>query len=238
MARSNNGRLRASTMNQSPWNERPTREGSSANGTHSSLSSEWSRPGCCCLIHTSSYAPRLCSGQCITTAIFRQGLAIRLLPPAVGGQETFMGSSTEATLFASPDVVAEPAGDGCLLLRSAEPLGEHPLTVIHSLRAWASRAPGHPLVAERATNGSWRTSTYGEAVAAAESIGQALVDMGMGPDRPLLILSGNGVDHLLMTLAAMTAGIPVAPVSAAYSLQSRDHARIRAVTELIKPGAV
>jgi len=149
-----------------------------------------------------------------------------------------MGSSASATLFASPDVVSEPIGDGCLVLRSAEPLGEHPVTVIHSLRAWASRAPGHPLVAERATNGSWRTSTYGEAVAAAESIGQALVDMGMGPDRPLLILSGNGVDHLLMTLAAMTAGIPVAPVSVAYSLQSRDHARIRAVTELIKPGAV
>jgi feruloyl-CoA synthase len=39
-------------------------------------------------------------------------------------------------------------------------------------------------------------------------------------------------------LGAMTAGIPVAPVSVAYSLQSRDHARVRAVTELIGPGAV
>ena len=57
----------------------------------------------------------------------------------MGGQETFMGSSTEATLFASPDVVAEPAGDGFLLLGSAEPLGEHPVTVIHSLRAGPAR---------------------------------------------------------------------------------------------------
>jgi len=149
-----------------------------------------------------------------------------------------MGSSASATLFASPDVVSERAGDGTLLLRSAEPLGEHPLTVIHSLRARGHEEPGHVLVAERAQDGSWRTRTYGEAVKAAESIGQALLEMGLGPDRPLLILSGNGVDHLLMTLAAMTAGIPVAPVSVAYSLQSRDHARIRAVTELIKPGAV
>jgi feruloyl-CoA synthase len=94
------------------------------------------------------------------------------------------------------------------------------------------------LVAERAPGGTWRKCTYGEALAAAESIGQALLDMGLGPDRPLLILSGNGVDHLMMTLGAMTAGIPVVPVSVAYSLQSRDHARIRAVAELIRPGAV
>src|SRR5215469_7049868 len=149
-----------------------------------------------------------------------------------------MGASPEAMLFASPDVVCEPAGDGCLLLRSAEPLGGHPVTVIHSLRAWASQDPDHVLVAERTPEGTWRKCTYGEAVAAAESIGQALLDMGLGPDRPLLILSGNGVNHLLMTLGAMTAGIPIAPVSAAYSMQSRDHARIRAITELIRPGAV
>ena len=62
-----------------------------------------------------------------------------------------MGSSAEATLFASPDVVAEPAGDGHVLLRSAEPLGEHPVTVIHSLRAWAREDPGHVLVARAGT---------------------------------------------------------------------------------------
>jgi hypothetical protein len=50
-----------------------------------------------------------------------------------------MGSSAEPTLFASPNVVADPVGDGCLLLRSAEPLGEHPVTVIHSLRAGPAR---------------------------------------------------------------------------------------------------
>ncbi len=146
--------------------------------------------------------------------------------------------SSQTALFAPPDVVAEPAGADCLLLRSAEPLGAYPVSVIHSLRGWALADPGHPLVAERAADGSWRTCSYGGAVAAADAIGQALLDMGLGPGRPLLILSGNGVDHLLMTLGAMTAGIPVAPVSVAYSLQSRDHARIRAVAELIGPGAV
>ena len=121
-----------------------------------------------------------------------------------------MGSSRAAALFASPAVVAEPAAGDCLLLRSAEPLGGYPVSVIHSLRGWALEEPDHPLVAERAAGGSWRTCTYGGAVAAADAIGQALLERGLGPDRPLLILSGNGVDHLLVTLGAMTAGIPVA----------------------------
>src|SRR5579863_934972 len=140
-------------------------------------------------------------------------------------------------VFAVPNIVSEPAGDGCLLLRSAEPLGEYPRTVLHSLRAWAERDPGHPLIAERAAGG-WATASYGEAVAVAESIGQGLLDLGLDPDRPLMILSGNSIGHLLMTLGAMMAGIPVAPVSVAYSLQSRDHARLRAIAGLINPGAV
>ena len=114
----------------------------------------------------------------------------------------------------------------------------HPVTVMHSVRAWAAADPAHPMVAERDASGGWRICGYGEAVAAADAIGQALLDRGLGPGRPLLVLSGNGVDHLLVTLGAMTAGIPVAPVSVAYSLQSHDHARIRAITELIRPRAV
>jgi feruloyl-CoA synthase len=149
-----------------------------------------------------------------------------------------MEASVRPELFAAPEVVSRPAGDGCVLLASAQPLGPYPVTVIHSLRDWAGRDPGAPLVAERAADGSWRTCSYGGAVAAADAIGQGLLDLGLGPGRPLLILSGNSIDHLLMMLGAMTAGIPVAPVSVAYSLQSRDHARIRAVTELIGPGAV
>jgi feruloyl-CoA synthase len=141
-------------------------------------------------------------------------------------------------MFAKVRVTAEQAGDGALLLRSAEELGDYPVTVLHSVRAWAEADPDYPLVAERGPDGAWRTVGYGTAVTAADAIGQALIERGLGPARPLLILSGNGVGHLLMTLGALTAGVPVAPVSVAYSLQSKDHARIRAITELIAPGAV
>src|ERR1700733_14213740 len=141
-------------------------------------------------------------------------------------------------MFAKVQVTVDQTGDGALLLRSAEELGGYPVSVLNSLRQWAAAGPDHPLAAERGPDGAWRTVSYGAAVAAADAIGQALLELGLGPARPLLLLSGNGVSHLLLTLGAMTAGVPVAPVSVAYSLQSRDHARIRAIAGLITPGAV
>ena len=151
-----------------------------------------------------------------------------------------------APLFAPPRITVTGAGPdadrGSLLLRSAEPLGGYPRTVLDSVRAWARADPDRVLVAERAGSeaggGEWRICRYGGAVAGAGRIGQALLDRGLGPDRPLLVLSGNSIDHLLMTLGAMSAGVPVAPVSVAYSLQSRDHARIRQIAALTQPGAV
>ena len=152
-----------------------------------------------------------------------------------------MASDTgvQLSLFAPPRIAIEELGSGTVL-RSAEPLADHPVTVVHSMRAYARADPGHLLVAERHADpaAGWRGYSYGDSVAAANSIGQALLDRGLGPNRPLLVLSANSVDHLLITLGAMTAGIPVAPASAAYSLQSKDHARLRAITELIRPGAV
>jgi feruloyl-CoA synthase len=145
-------------------------------------------------------------------------------------------------LFAPPRTTVTDAGPdadhGSLLLSSAEPLGRYPRTVLDGVRAWARVDPGRVLVAERGGTGEWRICRYGNAVAAADSIGQGLLDRGLGPDRPLLVLSGNSIDHLMMTLGAMSAGVPVAPVSAAYSLQSHDHHRVGQIAALTRPGAV
>jgi len=116
-------------------------------------------------------------------------------------------------LFAPPRVTAARDGDA-VLLRSAEPLGEYPVSVVHSVREQARLIPDQPMIAER-DGRNWRRITYAAAVAAADAIGQGLLDRGLGPAKPLLILSGNSVDHLLVTLGAMTAGVPVAPVSVA-----------------------
>ena len=157
------------------------------------------------------------------------------MPSTTRQAETYLA---ESALFTPPNTVLQECPDGSLLLRSAQSPGDWPDTVVHSLRIWAMRQPYRPLVAERDAVGEWRECSYGEAASAADAIGEALLRSGLGPDRPLLILSGNSINHLLMTLGAMTAGIPVAPVSAAYSLRSRDHAQLRAIAELIDPGAV
>ena len=119
--------------------------------------------------------------------------------------------STRSTLFATPHVGHERRADGSLLLRSPDPLHDHPTTVLHSFRRWAQADPDRVLAAERpGGDGEWRALTYGEAEGAALSVGQGLLDLGLGPDRPLLVLSGNSVDHLVVTLGAMVAGVPVA----------------------------
>jgi feruloyl-CoA synthase len=148
-----------------------------------------------------------------------------------------MGNRTGSPIFAAPDVLATEQG-GQFMLRSADPLRRHPATVIDSFQAWALRDPQHPLVAEREPDGRWGSVTYGAALATAESIGQGLLDRGCGPDRPVLILSGNSRAHLLLTLGAMIAGVPVAPISVAYSLQSAEFTRVRAIAELIQPAAI
>ena len=142
-----------------------------------------------------------------------------------------------STLQTQPRTVLRECADDSQLLRSMQHQESSPATLIHSLRLWALKQPYQPLVAERATDGEWRTSSYGTVAYLADAIGEALLTMGLGPGRPLLILSGNTLNHLLMALGAMTAGIPVAPVSIAHSLRSRDHARLRAIAALVGPGA-
>jgi feruloyl-CoA synthase len=145
--------------------------------------------------------------------------------------------STVVELFSPPRVVVERRNDGSLLLRSAEELGPHAPSVAHLFRDHAEAHPERVLAAQR-DGGDWRTISWGTARATADALAQAFLDRGLGADRPLMILSGNSVEHLLMMLGAHTAGVPVLPVSVAYSLMSRDHERIRDIVELCRPGLV
>src|SRR3954451_10722532 len=139
--------------------------------------------------------------------------------------------------FAPPRIEAEPCGDGRLHLRSTEPLADHPVSVVHSFRAHAEAHPDRVLVAERGPDGEWARSTWGDVRVQADRLAQGLLDRGLA-DRPVLVLSGNSRLHLVVTLAAMTVGAPVVPASVAYSLQSADHAKLRAMADLVDPGLV
>jgi len=139
--------------------------------------------------------------------------------------------------FTAPSIerVSRPGG-GFILRSRAEP-PPYARCLGDALAHWAHHAPDRTLYAERAGSG-WRRVSYREAFASARALGAALLAMGLGPDRPLMILSGNSVDHGLLTLAAMHVGVPVAPISPAYSLMSHDHAKLRVLAGVVEPGAV
>jgi feruloyl-CoA synthase len=138
---------------------------------------------------------------------------------------------------ATARLVSSRLPDGSEVLSCAEPVAAHPMTLAHSLRQWASATPDAVLAAERAGEG-WRTLSYGEAAAEAAALGQALLERGLGPGAPLMVLSGNSLNHLLLTLACYLIGVPVVPTSAAYSLRATDHTRLRAIAGLVRPGLV
>jgi len=144
---------------------------------------------------------------------------------------------TALEVFARPRIEAERRADGSVLVRSAEPLGPYAPSMAHLFRAGAERHPERMLAAERDGDG-WSALTWGAARERADGLAQALLDRGLGPERPLMVLSGNSHAHLVATLAAYTAGVPVLPVSTAYSLLSRDHERIRAIVARCRPGMV
>jgi feruloyl-CoA synthase len=142
-------------------------------------------------------------------------------------------------LFAEPRVETETRTDGSQILRSGIELGSAAPNLASLLVRGAHEHPERTLVAERAPDGTgWRSISWGEALAVSDSLAQSLLDHDLSAERPLMILSGNGVEHLLLTLAAFSAGVPVMPISTAYSLMAKDAARICLIAERCHPGAV
>ncbi|MHA7682486.1 feruloyl-CoA synthase [Cupriavidus sp. PET2-C1] len=123
-------------------------------------------------------------------------------------------------------------------VRSREALRDYPQRMSDCLAAGAASHPERVLVALRGPDGNWITITYGEMLARARSIGQALVDRSLSAERPLVILSGNDLEHLQLALGALWAGVPFSSVSPPYSLVSEDFGKLRHVFDLLTPGLV
>jgi feruloyl-CoA synthase len=137
----------------------------------------------------------------------------------------------------SSDIVAERRADGCVLLRSPHALGAYPRKLTERLDRWAEQAPERIFLAQR-DGGGWRTLRYGEARERARRVGQYLLQKNLSAERPLAVLSGNDLEHALLELGALYAGIPYTPISPAYSLASTDFGKLRAIFELMTPGLV
>ena len=129
--------------------------------------------------------------------------------------------------------------DGTIVMRSRIPLDPYERHVPAYLARWANERPDHVWLAQRrGPDRAWSRITYAQGKRTIDALTQALLDRGLGPDRPVAILSGNSLEHALLTQAAMQARAPAAPISPAYSLMSEDHLKLKTIFARIKPGLV
>ena len=136
------------------------------------------------------------------------------------------------------DVVVDRRPDGSLLVRSPHALGAYPERMTEPFDHWARHASYRTFLAQREPKFGWRNVTYAEAQFFARRIGQALLNRGLSVERPVIILSENEIEHALLGIGCMYAGVPYVPLSTAYSLESDDFEELRYIFGLLTPGMV
>jgi feruloyl-CoA synthase len=139
--------------------------------------------------------------------------------------------------FGDPAVMVDRRDDGTIYLRPKIAL-EYPLRLTDRLHHWAKTEPSRVFMAERAASGLWRQISYAQLLASSRHIASGLLARGLSADKPVVILSGNSIDHALLAFGALYAGIPFCPVSPAYSLISKDYGKLGFVMKLLTPGLV
>jgi feruloyl-CoA synthase len=132
----------------------------------------------------------------------------------------------------------EHLAGGVVLVRPDEALGVYPKVLTDRLAQWAASAPDRICFAKRGLRGEWQRLTYAEVFAAVRRIGQGLLQRKLSVERPVMILSENDFEHVLLMLAGQHVGIPTAHVSPVYSLVSSDFARLKYAVNLLTPGMI
>ncbi|MBU1307334.1 MAG: feruloyl-CoA synthase, partial [Alphaproteobacteria bacterium] len=87
---------------------------------------------------------------------------------------------------------------GVIYVRSAETLGPYPRAMTDCIERWAGERADTVFIADRGPDGAWRRITYGQAWPQIQALAQGLLDAGLTGERPLLILSGNEIEHALL----------------------------------------
>lgn len=137
------------------------------------------------------------------------------------------------------DIAVERRDDGVIVLQSRIPLQTFERHLPASLARWARERPDRTWLAQRGgADRQWRRLSWAEAKQQVDALTQGLLNLKLAPGRVVAILSGNSIEHALMTQAAMQARLPVAPISPAYSLMSQDHVKLKYLFGLVQPAVV
>jgi feruloyl-CoA synthase len=146
--------------------------------------------------------------------------------------------STRAVALGSRTIRSTHRADGSIIMTNAEALEPYARALPDLLSTCAQRWPNRPFLVEHRLDGSRRTLTYAEALASARVLGQAFLARGLDARRGIAIIAENGIDHALVALGALCAGIPYAPLSPAYALLADDLTILRTMVNTIGPGLI
>src|SRR5215217_8653421 len=139
--------------------------------------------------------------------------------------------------FAPARATRTTDADGVVRVSCPDPLAPYDPSLARLFRATVEAQPTRTFLQERTGDG-WRKLSYEEARHSVDAVAAALIERGLSAERPVMILSANAIDHALLMLAGYTAGVPVAPISVAYSLQSKDFAKLKHIAESLDPGLI
>ncbi|MEA3394080.1 MAG: feruloyl-CoA synthase [Pseudomonadota bacterium] len=145
--------------------------------------------------------------------------------------------------FGVTRVSVREGAPGVRYVQAELPLGAFARRLSDFLVHWAEAEPDRTFMARRAQlgdgrTGDWQRISYAQALDSARRIGQALLDRKLSPERPVVILSENTLEHALMSLGCIYAGVPYCPVSPAYATVSQDYDKLRHVLDTLTPGLV
>ena len=133
--------------------------------------------------------------------------------------------------------------NGVHYMSADQPLSDYPSRMTDRLAHWAKTKPETTMLAKRVKNadgslGDWRHISYAEAWQSARSIAQALINRGLSAERPVVIMSENDLEHALLSLGCLVAGVPYCAASPAYSTISQDFEKLRHILTTLTPGLV
>ena len=145
--------------------------------------------------------------------------------------------------FGVTRVKMREGADGVRYISADQKLEDYATRMTDRLVHWAKTRPEATMLAKRVKNadgtlGDWRHISYAQAWQSARSIAQALIDRGLSAERPVVIMSENDLEHALLSLGCLVAGVPFCPASPAYSTVSQDFEKLRHILTTLTPGLV
>ena len=149
-----------------------------------------------------------------------------------------MRTDTHPVKVVNHPISLEHRSDGSILINSTGTLGSYEKRVTDRLDYWAANAPDRTFVAQRGLGGHWEKLSYAQMLARVHVVAQYILEKNLSAERPVVILSGNSTEHLIIGLAAMYIGVPYASISQAYSLLDKGFGKLGDIMDTLTPGLI